>query len=42
MELKKEYESPIITIVSLEECDVLTASVGSDNGFDGEVDNSWW
>ena len=42
MEEKQKYEIPEITVVSFESCDVLTTSVGSDNGFDGEVDSSWW
>ena len=41
MKEKIKYEIPEITVVLFENQDVLTASVGSDNGFDGETDNSW-
>ena len=35
---KIKYESPEITVVSFDSCDVLTTSIGSENGFDGEAD----
>ena len=37
---KIEYESPEITVVYFDKRDVLTTSIGSENGFDGETD-SW-
>ena len=38
---KIKYEIPEITVVSFENRDVLTTSIGSGNGFDGETDSSW-
>ncbi len=41
MKNKIEYEIPEITVITFDDTDVITSSVGSENGFDGEVDGSW-
>ena len=41
MKEKIIYEEPQIAVIALSDRDILTTSVGSDNGFDGEVDSSW-
>lgn len=41
MEKKIQYASPELDIITFACGDVVTASFGSDNGFDGEVDSDW-
>jgi len=39
--MKKEYETPNITVIALDTADIITTSERSENGFDGIVDDSW-
>ena len=39
---KTEYQIPVITVISLDATDILTASTAIGNGFDGETDSDNW
>ena len=41
MENKEIYRAPLLVIIGFSCGDVVTASFGSDNGFDGETDTDW-
>jgi hypothetical protein len=41
MENKITYRAPELEITRFTACDIVTASFGSDNGFDGETDTDW-
>ena len=41
MNRKAEYSAPEISVIVFAEDDVITTSIGSDNGFDGLVDDIW-
>ena len=41
MRNKNIYRAPQLEIITFTPTDIVTASFGSDNGFDGEVDTDW-
>ena len=41
MESKKPYRAPKLEITFFISGDVVTASTGCDNGFDGKTDTDW-
>ena len=41
MKSKNSYRAPELEIIHITAIDIVTASIGSDNGFDGETDTDW-
>ena len=41
MKSKNFYRAPELEIILFTALDIVTASAGSDNGFDGETDTDW-